>query len=466
MELTRHTVMILIGLLVVVVIVIDGVRRMRKARAAALKLDISNEFRFPESENNPELQGRARVVGGRTDGATTARQVNERNSAERKSSDRKTTERKTTERKVTERKEPVAGGFVADRGEREPQLSFSASDEILSPTRVVKPQESVSATAAADPEMQAEEKAAVSPAKPRPSGNQLQSSLNDWLDANSSEVAEPEAVMEQASIIPRVKPANLDVSVPVLMTVKDLGAEPLVEGAEERKSIESRPAKPSITEDDIIAAFDPAEEHAPVFSAAADNSAEDEPFDDPHLEEEIEQQDEVENAGSKMVIYARDDAEDLSQRPPAEVVLVIHVRARDENGMSGLSLLHLFDGCDLRLGREGIFHRFEDADGRGSIQFSIAQTWEPGIFDPETMADEAYAGLTLFMSLPGASRPQEAYQAMSEMARVMSKHLNAELLDSTRSIFTLQTTEHDRQQIAEFERRQHLANKQRTGKKR
>ncbi|MCY0966494.1 cell division protein ZipA C-terminal FtsZ-binding domain-containing protein [Parathalassolituus penaei] len=466
MELTRHTVMILIGLLVVVVIVIDGVRRMRKARAAALKLDISNEFRFPETEHNPELQGRARVVGGRTDGATTARQVNERKNAERKGA-----ERKTTERKVTERKEPVAGSFVADRAEREPQLSFSASDEIVSPTRVVKPQEAVVASEPAifEDEVAAEDASVIEPAhsvKPRPTGNQLQSSLNDWLDANSSEVAEQEAVMEQAAIIPRVKPANLDVSVPVLMTVKDLGAEPLVEGTEARNAEKAKPGRPAITEDDIIATFDPAEEHSSVFHAAMDDNLDEERFDDPHLEDEIEQQDEVENAGSKMVIYARDDSEDLSQRPPAEVVLVIHVRARDENGMSGLSLLHLFDGCDLRLGREGIFHRFEDADGRGSIQFSIAQTWEPGIFDPETMENEAYAGLTLFMSLPGASRPQEAYQAMSEMARLMSKHLNAELLDSTRSIFTLQTTEHDRQQISEFERRQHLANKQRTGKKR
>ena len=445
MEITWRTVMILVGLFAVVIIIIDGLRRMRKARAAALKLDISNEFRFPESDHNPELQGRARVVGGRTDGASTARQQN----AERN---------KVSERKVTERKEPVARGFVVDRGEREPELSFSASDELPSAPRVV------SKPTAPQPE-------AVTVPKPAPVAEEkpknLQTSLNDWQDAHKIEVETPEPVMPPAAIIPRVKPANFDVSVPVLMTVQDLGAEPVVEGAEqaptaatENRGTEKRN---TITEDDILAAFDPIEEHGVVPSMADDRE---QPFDDPHLEDEIEQQDEVENAGSKMVIYARDDAEQLASRPPAEVVLVINVRSRDENGMSGLSLLHLFDGCDLRLGQEGIFHRFEDADGKGAIQFSVAQTWEPGIFDPMTMEDEAYAGLTLFMSLPGATRPQEAYQAMSEMARVMSKHLNAELLDSTRSIFTLQTTEHDRQQIAEYERRLHLANKQRQVKKR
>ena len=106
-----------------------------------------------------------------------------------------------------------------------------------------------------------------------------------------------------------------------------------------------------------------------------------------------------------------------------------------------------------------IFHRFEEADGKGTIQFSVAQSYEPGIFVPAAMAQQHFRGLSFFLSLPGAKKPMEAYEAMSEMALVVARKLRADLYDSARSALTPQTIEHDRQQIMEYERRQKLAQK-------
>jgi cell division protein ZipA len=72
------------------------------------------------------------------------------------------------------------------------------------------------------------------------------------------------------------------------------------------------------------------------------------------------------------------------------------------------------------------------------------------------MAQQHFRGLSFFMSLPGAHKPLEAYEAMSGMALVVARQLQADLFDGARSALTHQTIEHDRQQIIDFDRRQRL----------
>ena len=183
-------------------------------------------------------------------------------------------------------------------------------------------------------------------------------------------------------------------------------------------------------------------------------------IEDPHLDQEVESMPE-EPVISQPVNYAGANAEVLANRPDPELVLVIHTIAREEGGFNGSDLLFLFNSCDLRYGEKDIFHRFEEADGQGRIQFSVAQVRNPGTFDPSHMADQSFMGLSFFMSLPGAKRPLEAYEAMSEMAMVVSRNLNADVLDESHSAMTTQTMEHERQQILEYERQQRLAAKKR-----
>ena len=176
------------------------------------------------------------------------------------------------------------------------------------------------------------------------------------------------------------------------------------------------------------------------------------------MEEEVEQIPE-DALISQPVNYAGPNAEVLANRKDAEMVLVIHTIARDMDGFRGKDLLFLFNSCDLRYGEKDIFHRFEDADGEGCIQFSVAQMHNPGTFDPAQMADQNFSGLSFFMSLPGPKKPLEAYEAMSEMAQVVSRNLKADVLDGSHSAMTPQTMEHERQQILDYERQQRLAAK-------
>lgn len=492
MELSWRTGLILVGLIGVVVIIIDGVRRMRRARSEALKLDISNEFKFPEGDHNPELPGGGfRVVSpGGSEQPLGAKDYSVDASAEFHSEESRAETRfrgMSAARRVSdERLEPVLGDMPVIQDD-EPGLLERASEPLSSnsphsgsTTAVVAPAERDLTASGQGHGRQPLDIA----------DDSFEDTISTWLDEREGEgdiklsesVADNAARMVdgQASIIPTAKPINLDEEVPILMSVEDLGdrevkiEEPSAEetpvtSAAKSKSAESdgQPKEQAVAEE-IERAIEPSTKRR---------------VQDPHLEREFSdsiasEKEQVTDFGygqpaeetpptdrRSPVVFANPDADQLANRVKPEVVLSIHAFCRGSEGFSGEALLHLFDACDLRYGREGIFHRFEEADGRGPIQFSVSQTFEPGIFNPDTIKQESFSSLSFFMSLPGPSRPLEAYLAMSEMARVMETQLGAELLDSSRSVFTRQTVEHDRQQIVDYERRRQLAEKKQSSRK-
>lgn len=141
----------------------------------------------------------------------------------------------------------------------------------------------------------------------------------------------------------------------------------------------------------------------------------------------------------------------------AEEILVISVMARDEEGFSGTALLELMMACGLRYGRDmGIFHRFETEDPESRLQFSMVNVVKPGTFPIEAMDDFRTQGITLLMPLPGASDTAAAFEAMVETAMVIVRHLGGVLKDEHQSVMTAQTVEFARQRVQEFERRNRL----------
>ena len=153
------------------------------------------------------------------------------------------------------------------------------------------------------------------------------------------------------------------------------------------------------------------------------------------------------------------NAEVLADRSAASLVLITHVVPHDDEGFCGEDILYLVNNCDLRHGEKGIFHRFEQENGEGRVQFSMANSFNPGTFDPETLLHERIHGVSLFMSLPGPEKAMDAFEAMSEMASVIARNLGGEVHDETHSIMALQTIEHNRQQVRDFVRKQKLASK-------
>lgn len=135
-------------------------------------------------------------------------------------------------------------------------------------------------------------------------------------------------------------------------------------------------------------------------------------------------------------------------------VMVIHVVCKDAQGFRGQDLLQILLACDLRFGRMNIFHRYEQANGRGPVQFSLANLVEPGSFDLDAMEEMRTPGVTLFLALPGPEKPITAFNYMVETAQVLVRNLHGELRDEAHSVMTAQTIEHCRQRIRDFERKQ------------
>ena len=461
MEWSWRTVLILIGLLAIAAIMVDGFRRMKRARAEALRLDIQPGMdELDDEDYNPELPGTVRVVSASA-GASASEKTPADDSQFQTGSSSEKADAATPDAvlQAAERREPSFGNHDED--------DVSAADDL-------KIGSAISDSEDESPLQEASHKPSFE-ASPEPSGLSTQPKVHSEPAAQTTP--------PRADIIPTVKPVDLNEKVPVLLDVEELGDE---RSFEEGIVSPARVVSPEVqtepaaktdrapTTDDVMSdAYQDSETHEQVEVPSAAGSSQDtdetyqtsevedpEHIEDPHLDQEVESMPE-EPVISQPVNYAGANAEVLANRPDPELVLVIHTIAREEGGFNGSDLLFLFNSCDLRYGEKDIFHRFEEADGQGRIQFSVAQVRNPGTFDPSHMADQSFMGLSFFMSLPGAKRPLEAYEAMSEMAMVVSRNLNADVLDESHSAMTTQTMEHERQQILEYERQQRLAAKKR-----
>ncbi len=151
--------------------------------------------------------------------------------------------------------------------------------------------------------------------------------------------------------------------------------------------------------------------------------------------------------------------EKLAERAVAQEIIVINILKEKEPLLKGQDISQVFKACDMRFGEMNIFHRFEQANAQGKIQFSVVNALKPGSFDMKTMGEMETSGISLFMSLPGPNNPMEAFDAMSEVALVFARNFNASLYDDSHSDLTPQTLEHYRNRVREFTRKHMPLNK-------
>lgn len=138
-------------------------------------------------------------------------------------------------------------------------------------------------------------------------------------------------------------------------------------------------------------------------------------------------------------------------------VHIINVMAKKGQMFAGSELLDALVSEGLRFGDMDIFHRHEQADGRGKILFSVANIVVPGTFELGAMEDFETPGVTMFLSLPIAGDSIAAYNLMADAAQALASQLDGELKDENRSVMTRQTIEHSRQRVIEYERKRRLA---------
>ena len=132
-------------------------------------------------------------------------------------------------------------------------------------------------------------------------------------------------------------------------------------------------------------------------------------------------------------------------------VYSLNVVARAEQGFSGDDVLRTLLGCGLRFGDMDFFHLSEIDGGAPTIQFSVANMMQPGVFDIDDMEALSTKGLMFFVTLPGPADMTRAFDLMLQTAQTVAENLGGDVLDETRSVLTKQYVERARQAIREFE---------------
>ena len=141
----------------------------------------------------------------------------------------------------------------------------------------------------------------------------------------------------------------------------------------------------------------------------------------------------------------------LAEFPEPEEVLVITVVGRNHRLIDGGALKKVVEACGMEYGDMSIYHRFDYNHTPVSLQFSMANAVSPGTFDPETMSKMETPAVSFFMSMREPVDTMTAYECMLATAETLAKHLDGEMLDEDRSVMRVQTKEHYRQRIRDFE---------------
>ncbi len=137
-------------------------------------------------------------------------------------------------------------------------------------------------------------------------------------------------------------------------------------------------------------------------------------------------------------------------------IITLTVLGRHGRYFTGVELNHCFIEHDLRFGEHKIFHRYADASGQGTVLFSVANALNPGTFDPDRMDQFSTPGISLFMTLPGNFNPQAAYRAMFDLAQMLAKELNGDVLDGQRKPLTDETRAHHQAVLQQFAKPAHV----------
>jgi len=416
MELNLRTVLVILGAIVMLGILVDGFRRMRRARHDALKMDVKGDFKFPEECFSSELpNGGARVIGEREELLEDV--TNFRNQLDEL---------------------PVMSALD--------ELEKKADQDLADDVKESLHEERIYA---GEPDFQHD------------SYTQAESEKTHFAEpeeiAPLNNVA-PQIVAQEESVeraVPKAKPVNLDENVPLLIDVEELGDDVDAHDVSEEDDVEHI----ELTVEDVEGIQASVQDIGSIMSEVEEPEAVEEVSISETDDGRIGADQMMAQAAYAPVKKPGPNAESLSTRNIPSLVIVTHVVPHDEDGFCGEDILYLVNSCDLRHGEKDIFHRFEQENGEGCVQFSMANSFNPGTFDPEALLHERIHGVSLFMSLPGPEKAMNAFEAMTEMASVIARNLGGDVHDETHSIMALQTIEHNRQQVRDFVRKQKLAGK-------
>jgi cell division protein ZipA len=122
----------------------------------------------------------------------------------------------------------------------------------------------------------------------------------------------------------------------------------------------------------------------------------------------------------------------LAHPPVEEKIVSLLIAEREGTHIQGRLIHRALSEAGLSYGARSVYHRLQ---GEHSV-FCVASLLKPGILDPAQSEEFSTPGLTMFMLLPGPSKPNEALRDMLGTADKLAKALNAEVFDARRKPLT------------------------------
>lgn len=167
--------------------------------------------------------------------------------------------------------------------------------------------------------------------------------------------------------------------------------------------------------------------------------------------------DEADNNAEVRATQASVSEQKPHAQPAEQEVLVLNVKSKADEPISGAALLPLLLTLGFKYGEQDIFHRHVNSNGKGPVLFSLANMFKPGNFDIDNLENFTTQGVSLFMILPIEGDPHQVFNMMHNAGRKIADEFGAQLLDGRRSVLTKQGLQQYNEKIREFERQRMIA---------
>ncbi len=133
-------------------------------------------------------------------------------------------------------------------------------------------------------------------------------------------------------------------------------------------------------------------------------------------------------------------------------IIIINLMTSPSTPYEGSSLFKVLNELGMRHGDMDIFH-YCGRHGDEEPQFRMANLLKPGYFELSEMDSIRTHALCFFFELLPDQNNMKVYESMLTVINRVRDELGGELHDENRSVFTIQTSEHCRNRIRDFQRR-------------
>lgn len=159
--------------------------------------------------------------------------------------------------------------------------------------------------------------------------------------------------------------------------------------------------------------------------------------------------DEQQTSVDQVALDADDEKSAATTKP--QDVFIFNVVAKEGTKILGHELLEYFVTSGFRFGERDIFHRHLDSDGTGPILFSIANMVEPGVFDPDRMAQLVCGGVSFFVVAPNPEiNIKAAFDMMLTAVQQMTEEFDCVVLNAQREPLTEQQFRDDHKRLMRY----------------